>query len=115
MSTTFPNAQDNAGAATPVWVAVRPGGGATLANFSAATAGTQIKTGAGTLFGLSVNTGASGASVTLYDGTSTAGGKIGTYSATAQGGPTLPLAGIAFATGLFVVIVNAPDVTVSYV
>ena len=81
-------------------------------NFSAANAGAQLKTGKGVLNGITVNTGVAGASVALYDGTSTAGTKLGTFAATAQFGATS--LGIPFTTGLFVVVTNAPDVTISF-
>lgn len=95
--------------------AAYPQGGATPRNITTSTT-TQVKTGAGILFGLSINTGQAGASVTLLDGTGGAGTKIGTFSAAAQGGPTFPQAGIAFATGLSVVTAGATpaDVTVTY-
>lgn len=78
------------------------------------TAGsTLLKTGKGVLNGVTINTGgATGATVTLYDGTTNAGGKLGTWSATAQFGATS--LGIPFNTGLFVVVVGTPDVTISY-
>jgi len=48
-------------------------------NFNANTAGTQVKTGVGTLLGLNVNTAGTGGAnvITLYDGTSTSGAVLG--------------------------------------
>jgi hypothetical protein len=87
-------------------------------NYSAATAGDQVKTGPGLLFAVSVNTSSSGSSVTLYDGTSTSGTKIGTYSAATSSGACNFLEaapGLAFQTGLFLVMTGTgADVTVKY-
>jgi hypothetical protein len=49
------------------------------ANFNANTAGTQVKTGVGTLLGINVNTAGTGGNnvMMLYDGTSTAGAVLG--------------------------------------
>jgi hypothetical protein len=86
-------------------------------NFAANTAGTQVKTGAGFLLGLNVNTaGTGGANVfTLYDGTSTAGPIIGVF-------PTTPVSvvdvnPVAFTTGLFAVLTGTTtsgNITVIY-
>jgi hypothetical protein len=91
-----------------------PTNGALPANITTSTS-TQIKTGQGILFGLSVNTGASGAAIALYDGTSTAGTKLGAFSAAAQGYVIYPV-GIQFLVGLFAVTTGSPaaDVTVTY-
>ena len=90
--------------------------GASFYNTAADTAGHQIKTGAGTFYGLSVNTAGLTSTATLYDGASTAGAKIGAFSTLAQGGPVIPPIGIAFATGLFLVLTGGTpaDVTISY-
>ena len=92
-----------------------PTAGAQSTNITTST-NTQVKTGAGIFLGLSVNTGQSGASATVYDGTSAAGKKLGAYSAAAQGGPVLPQAGLAFTTGLFVVTAGATpaDITIAW-
>jgi hypothetical protein len=85
------------------------------ANFTALTAGTQIKLGQGTFFGVYVNTaGTVASSITLYDGTSTAGPVIGIFNtlATAQiRGNT-----IAFKNGLFAVVAGTTsgNITVFY-
>jgi hypothetical protein len=85
------------------------------ANFAANTAGTQIKTGQGTFFAVYVNTaGTVASSITLYDGTSTAGPVIGVFStlATVQLRPNQ----ITFKTGLFAVVVGTTsgNLTVFY-
>ena len=96
-----------------------PPGGCRFTNLTATTAGTLIKTGSGILFGMSVNSaGAAGSTVTLYDGTSTAGTKLGTFStATVPAPQPIPAEGIQLNNGLFVVVASsgaAPDVTVGW-
>jgi hypothetical protein len=95
----FPNKQNLAAGAIPVWIAPPPD--ATFLHVANATA-VLAKTGAGVLLGVTVNTGDSGKSVQIYDGLTAGGTLIGTYDLSAVGGPTLPLAGIPFATGLYV-------------
>lgn len=82
-------------------------------NNAANTAGVQVKSGAGVLGGISVNTAGLTSSATLYDGTNTSGTKLGTFSTLAQ--VSLPL-NLAFATGLFVVLAGGTpaDVTIAY-
>jgi len=85
------------------------------ANFTANTAGTQIKLGQGTFFAVYVNVaGTVASSITLYDGTSTAGPVIGVFStlATIQLRPNP----VTFKTGLFAVIVGTTsgNITVDY-
>lgn len=82
-----------------------------VTNVVGPNAGLQVKTGRGSLGVLSINTGASGATVALYDGTSASGTKLGTFSAVAQFAEPL---GFPFRTGLFVVVTGAPDVTISF-
>ncbi len=82
------------------------------ANYSAAQAGAQVATGPGVFKSLSVNTVGSGSTITLYDGTSTSGKKLGTWSGAAL---LNNLYNLAFVTGLFIVTTaTAPDVTVGY-
>jgi hypothetical protein len=83
-------------------------------NYSANSAGDQIKTGPGVLVGLTINTVGVTSSITLYDGTDNTGKKLGSYS-------TLALADRdcqqrAFTTGLFAVLAGGTpaDVTVTY-
>jgi hypothetical protein len=83
-------------------------------NITTATT-TVVKTGAGVLRGITINTkGTIASSVTIYDNTAGSGTKIATID-------SLNLAGqfeydIAFATGVTVVTTGtvAPDITVSY-
>lgn len=100
--------------ATPLPASIAAENAYSFANFNAATAGTQIKTGSGVLGGLNVNTLEASSSITLYDGTNTSGKKIGTFATTAAGNVVLPVGGVAFLTGLFAVVVSTPDVTVFY-
>jgi hypothetical protein len=89
-------------------------------NYTAATTGDQTKATAGVLLGFDLNAVVASGTLTAYDGTSTSGKKLGAWSLAtlftggffSTGGPN----GLAFATGLFVVIVNAGggDVTVVY-
>lgn len=90
--------------------------GASAYNSAANTAGHQVKASAGVLYGLSVNTAGLTSTATLYDGTSTGGTKLGAFSTTSQGGPVFPSCGLAFVTGLFVVLSGGTpaDVTVIY-
>jgi hypothetical protein len=87
-----------------------PGSGSFL-NISAATAGTQVKTGVGQLRTVAINNAASGSIVTLYDGTSTAGTPIATIDGDVQ--VSLDY-GLQFNVGLFVVVTDAPNITVIY-
>ena len=83
-------------------------------NYSANSAGDQIKTGPGVLAGFTVNTVGVTSSITFYDGTDTTGKKLGTYT-------TLALADRdcqqrAFTNGLFAVLAGGTpaDVTITY-
>ena len=82
-------------------------------NTASNTTGYQVKTGAGILRGFSVNTAGLTSTVTFYDGTSTAGAKLGTFSTLAQTSVQLNL---AFTTGLFVVLTGGTpaDITIAY-
>lgn len=89
-------------------------GGWSFSNIIANTAGTAVKSGAGTLHSVSVNTaGASANVLTLYDGTNTSGTKIGTFDTTSL--RNIPF-DLAFGTGLFVVLATgtAADLTLTY-
>ena len=82
-----------------------------------ATAGSfYAKVGSGILFSITINTGQTGASLTLYDGTSAQGNKLGTFSA-AAGTPSIVFpVGLAFRFGLFAVTAGATpaDITLSF-
>jgi len=87
-------------------------------NLTATTAGTQIKTGAGSFLGWNINVAGTGGVnlFTLYDGTSTSGAVIGIFGTTATTIPLRPNA-IAFKTGLFVVLTGTStsgNVTILY-
>lgn len=113
---SYPNSNSNPAKAMPVWIAPPPEtAGISTTNISAST-NTQVKTGAGSLIGLTINTGEAGAQAVAYDGTSAAGRKLGTYSLSAQGVLEFPGGGIPFTTGLFVVTSGATpaDITVTW-
>jgi hypothetical protein len=87
-----------------------PPGTATYAHLTAGS--TLLKTGVGSLQGVDINTaGTAGATVTLYDGTSSGGTEIAVISAAEQFNPRF---GVQFTTGLYVALVGTPDVTVCY-
>jgi hypothetical protein len=77
----------------------------------ATNTGTQVKTGAGVLRSITVNTTAAGA-ITIYDNTSAAGTKIGTMKASIVEGTYVYDA--KFSTGLHIVTAAASDITVTY-
>ncbi len=87
--------------------------GASAYNTSANTAGYQVKSGAGILRGVTVNTVGTTSSATFYDGTSTSGTKLATMSTLSQTSLTYD---VSFTTGLFVVLAGgvAADVTIRY-
>ena len=89
--------------------------GARHAHITTSTS-TAVTTTSGTFYGLTVNTGQVGASVTVYDGLSAAGAVIGIYTAAAQGAVMMPGGGAAIITGLYVVTSGATsaDVTIFY-
>lgn len=112
--------QSNPANALPVYLANPPAGsgitaGATPHNI-VANGNNLLKTGSGTLYGISVNTGGTTSTATVYDGLDAGGTKIGTFSTVDQGGPVLPARGLAFVVGLFVVTAGAvaADITVSF-
>lgn len=110
----FPNSQSNPAAAIPVWIAPAPGA---QAKNLASSASTQIKTGAGVFLGLAVNTGQSGATMAVYDGTDSSGKLLGTFSLTTAESLTMPAGGLSYSTGLFVVTtgLTTGNATVSYI
>jgi hypothetical protein len=97
----------------PIRIAANPTSSQS-ANFAALTAGTQIKTGPGVLVSINTNTAGTGAaSITLFDGISAAGKKLGTFSTLAQG---QALVNFAFTIGLFAVVTGTTsgDITVGF-
>ena len=101
----------------PVAPSANTTGGATYQNITT-SATTLVKTGAGTLYGVFINTkGASSNTATLYDSLTGSGTKIGTIDTTATTGPFLNSEnGLAFSTGLTVVTATGTqaDITISY-
>ena len=79
-------------------------------NITTATT-TVIKTGAGWLHTLTINTTSAGA-ITIYDNTAASGTKIGTLVLSA--GVATYTFDVAFATGLTVVTAGASDLTVAW-
>ena len=71
----------------------------------------QVKTGAGYLHAIIVNSAAAGA-ITVYDGTSTSGTKIATLKASVAEGTYMY--NVKFSTGLRVEMASNPNITVSY-
>jgi hypothetical protein len=82
-------------------------------NTAVANPGVQLKSGPGVLVSINVNTIVAASTITLYDGTSTAGKKLGTWN-TGTAAPAQALANFAFTNGLFAVVVGTSDVTVGY-
>jgi bifunctional ADP-heptose synthase (sugar kinase/adenylyltransferase) len=80
-------------------------------NISTATT-TVVKTGAGILHSITVNT-TTAFAITVYDNTSAAGTKIATIAASPAIGSTF-IYDVSFSTGLTIVTAGASDITVSY-
>lgn len=87
--------------------------GASSYNDAVGTAGDQIKSGAGVLASVTINTAGTSSTATLYDGTNTSGIKLATIDTTSS--RTLNF-NAAFTTGLFIVssTVTPADITVGY-
>jgi len=79
-------------------------------NITSATT-TTVKSGAGYLFSITVNTTAAG-TITIYDNTTNSGTKIGTLKASV--GEQTFFYCCSFTTGLTVVTAAASDITVTY-
>ena len=96
--------------ATPVYITTYAG--AATVNITTAT-GTLVKTGAGVLNSIAVNTAGAGSDVKVYDGTTSGGTLLGTISTAAQ---TVLNLGWSFTTGLFLTTENGTpaNITVSY-
>ena len=83
-------------------------------HFSGATAGTQVKTGVGTIVAVFIGTQATG-SIALYDNTSAATPIAVVTTSSSNTVPSFLPFGTALATGLYVVIVGtSPDITITY-
>jgi hypothetical protein len=83
--------------------------GGSWANFTAANAGVQIKTGAGSLRGVLVGT--PGTSIALYDAVGATTTPITIYNTTILGLAEMPA---AFTNGLWAVILGTGNITVFY-
>ena len=94
----------------PTYLAGAPG--ASLKHLNTA-GGTLLKTGAGAAVGINVNTSSANATLTIYDGTSAAGAVMAVIDAS-RGGPDIGFTGWPFTTGLFVVVVGTPDITITW-
>ena len=84
-------------------------------HINALTAGVQVKPGAGTLHGVTINSkGATANLLTLYDGTSTAGAVIAVLDTTANVGQVAY--DVSFTGGLFAVLAagTAADLTIAF-
>jgi len=104
---SYPNRIGNPLAAVPVWDA-----GGLFVNYAADNAGVQIKLGAGVLQRLVIDTAGVTSQVVFYDGTSTGGIVIGTYSTLAQ--TSVPI-GAQFVTGLFAVITGGTPANITII
>ena len=82
-----------------------PGGAA----FHVTSSSPIAETGGGILHTVTINTGATGATVTLYDGTSASGSEIATIAATGTGTLTYDA---RLKAGLYATVSGAVDVTV---
>ncbi len=88
-------------------------GGYSFLNVSANTAGTTVKSGAGTLHSITINTkGASSNVMTVYDNTAASGTKIGTFDTTAATGTFI--FDTAFSTGLECVLATGTSADVTF-
>ena len=75
---------------------------------------TVVKSGAGRLYGISVNTTAAG-TITVYDNTAASGTKLAVLKSSVAEGMYLQFPeGFTFQTGLTVVTAAASDITVVY-
>ncbi len=84
-------------------------------NIAAQTAGVTLRTGRGVLHAIAFNKPIATSVLTIYDGTSTAGTKIGTVTIPASPQLFTLEYDVAFVTGLFIVMATADmDVTVSW-
>ena len=93
-------------------IAVAQTGSNSFTNIPTATT-TTVKSGAGIVDRIIVNSGGASSTLVLYDNTAGSGTKIGTFTTAAQASLTL---NCAFATGLTAVTANgtAADITVIY-
>lgn len=84
-------------------------------NIAAQTSGTLLKSGEGALYSITFNKPVATAVITIYDGLSTGGTKIGTITIPANPMPVTLTYNAFFATGLFIVVATADtDFTIVY-
>jgi hypothetical protein len=106
------------GAALPVWIAPNPNPGGTLTHIvgTAQAQSMLIRTGAGWITGVSVNSVATGtATMTCYDGTDATGAVIGVIDISKSNPSPQTAAPWGFQTGFFVVVSNGSggaDITI---
>lgn len=87
----------------------------TYKNIAATTTGTIINTGEGVLYSITFNTPTATSVITIYDGISTSGTKIGTITV-----PTSPMAttlfyNVQYLVGLYIVMATAnSDITLNF-
>lgn len=87
----------------------------TYKNITATTAGTLVNSGIGVLYSITFNNPVATSVITLYDGTSTGGTKIGTITVPASPQPSTLVYNIQYSTGLYVVVATAAsDFTINY-
>lgn len=86
-------------------------GGYSFSNITTATT-TTVKSGAGTLHALVINTKGVASTATIYDNTSASGTKIGTVDTSLGTGTNIY--DVAFATGLTIVTAATADITAVY-
>jgi hypothetical protein len=76
---------------------------------------TVVKSAAGLLHTVTINTPVSGGTVTIYDNTAGSGTKIGTFTVPTAATPITLIYDVAFLTGLTIVSgVQVMDITISY-
>ena len=101
------------GSATPYYG--QPQNVGAYINFTATNTGQSVKVGEGVLYTLTLNNPVATGVITLYDGTSTSGTKIGTITVPASPMPVTLEYRVFFSVGLFVVVATAAqDMTISY-
>lgn len=91
-------------------------GGASFSNITTATT-TTVKSGAGTLHKICINTYVASGTITMYNNTSASGTKIGTVTnpaALLKEGPDCETYDVYFSIGLTIVTTGAQDITVVY-
>ena len=116
MASSVPVAIASNQSAIPASMSAAATGGYSMSNITTATT-TTVKSGAGTLHGINVNTlGTIASTAVVYDNTAASGTKIATIDTLTAGNVGWNQYDVAFATGLTIVTTgtSAPDITVSY-